>query len=49
MVLMILQSLLGIRVKSMDIPDVNYIKNENYETTNMNESLFLCTFENRDV
>ena len=28
----------------IDIPDVNYVKNENYETTNMNESLF-CALE----
>ena len=28
----------------IDISDVNYVKNENYETTNMNESLF-CALE----
>ena len=28
----------------IDIPDVNYVKNKNYETTNINESLF-CTLE----
>ena len=30
----------GYKSEVVDIPDVNYIKNENYETTNMNESLF---------
>ena len=30
----------GYRNEMIDIPDVNYVKNENYETTNMNESLF---------
>jgi len=34
----------GYRSKVIDIPDVNYVKNENYETTNMNESLF-CALE----
>ena len=28
----------------IDIPDVNYVKNKNYETTNINESLF-CALE----
>jgi len=30
----------GYRNEVIDIPDVNYVKNENYETTGMNESLF---------
>jgi choline kinase len=30
----------GHRSEIIDIPDVNYVKNENYETTDMNESLF---------
>ena len=30
----------GYRSEVIDIPDVNYVKNENYETTDMNESLF---------
>nr|AIF00982.1 sugar nucleotidyltransferase-like protein [uncultured marine thaumarchaeote KM3_13_H10] len=30
----------GYSSELIDIPDVNYVKNENYETTNMNESLF---------
>jgi len=30
----------GHRNEIIDIPDVNYVKNENYETTDMNESLF---------
>ena len=30
----------GYRSEVIDIPDVNYVKNENYETTGMNESLF---------
>ena len=34
----------GYRSEVIDIPDVNYVKNENYETTNMNESLF-CALE----
>ena len=34
----------GHRNEIIDIPDVNYVKNENYETTNMNESLF-CALE----
>ena len=34
----------GYRGEIIDIPDVNYVKNENYETTNMNESLF-CALE----
>ena len=34
----------GHRSEIIDIPDVNYVKNENYETTNMNESLF-CALE----
>ena len=34
----------GYKSEVVDIPDVNYIKNENYETTNMNESLF-CALE----
>ena len=34
----------GYRNEMIDIPDVNYVKNENYETTNMNESLF-CALE----
>ena len=34
----------GYRNEMIDIPDVNYVKNESYETTNMNESLF-CALE----
>ena len=34
----------GYKSEVIDIPHVNYVKNENYETTNMNESLF-CTLE----
>ena len=34
----------GYKGEIIDIPDVNYVKNENYETTNMNESLF-CALE----
>ena len=34
----------GYRNEIIDIPNVNYVKNENYETTNMNESLF-CALE----
>ncbi len=34
----------GYRSEIIDIPNVNYVKNENYETTNMNESLF-CALE----
>jgi len=34
----------GHRSEIIDIPDVNYVKNENYETTDMNESLF-CALE----
>ena len=30
----------GYRSEIIDISDVNYVKNENYETTGMNESLF---------
>ena len=30
----------GHKGELIDIPDINYIKNKNYETTNMNESLF---------
>ena len=30
----------GHKSELIDIPDINYIKNKNYETTNMNESLF---------
>lgn len=30
----------GHRSEVIDIPDVNYVKNENYKTTGMNESLF---------
>ena len=30
----------GYKSKVVDIPDVNYVNNPNYETTNMNESLF---------
>ena len=30
----------GYKSKVVDIPDVNYVNNVNYETTNMNESLF---------
>ena len=37
----------GYRGEIIDIPDVNYVKNENYETTNMNESLF-CALEPSD-
>jgi len=34
----------GYRSELIDISNVNYVKNENYETTNMNESLF-CALE----
>ena len=34
----------GYRSEVIDIPGVNYVKNENYETTGMNESLF-CALE----
>ena len=34
----------GYKSKVVDIPDVNYVNNVNYETTNMNESLF-CALE----
>ena len=34
----------GYKSELIDIPDVKYVKNENYETTNMNESLF-CALE----
>ena len=34
----------GYRSEVIDIPDVNYVKNKNYETTNINESLF-CALE----
>ena len=34
----------GYRGELIDISNVNYVKNENYETTNMNESLF-CALE----
>ena len=34
----------GYKSEVIDIPHVNYVKNENYETTNMNESLF-CALE----
>ena len=34
----------GYKSELIDIPDVEYVKNENYETTNMNESLF-CALE----
>ena len=30
----------GHKGELIDIPDINYIKNKNYKTTNMNESLF---------
>ncbi len=30
----------GYKSEIVDIPDVNYVNNPNYETTNMNESLF---------
>ena len=34
----------GYMSEVIDIPDVNYVKNKNYETTNINESLF-CALE----
>ena len=34
----------GYRSEVIDIPNVNYVKNTNYETTDMNESLF-CALE----
>ena len=34
----------GYRSEVIDIPGVNYVKNKNYETTNINESLF-CALE----
>ena len=34
----------GYRSEAIDISNVNYVKNENYETTNINESLF-CALE----
>ena len=34
----------GYKSEVIDIPDVNYVNNTNYETTNMNESLF-CALE----
>jgi|TARA_B100001750_G_scaffold45982_1_gene34225 choline kinase len=34
----------GYRGELINIPDVNYVKNKNYEKTNMNESLF-CALE----
>nr|AIF18122.1 sugar nucleotidyltransferase-like protein [uncultured marine thaumarchaeote KM3_82_A11] len=34
----------GYMSEEIDIPDVNYVKNKNYETTNINESLF-CALE----
>ena len=34
----------GYRSEVIDISGVNYVKNENYETTDMNESLF-CALE----
>ena len=34
----------GYKNEVIDIPDVNYVNNTNYETTNMNESLF-CALE----
>ena len=34
----------GYMSEMIDIPDVNYVKNKNYETTNINESLF-CALE----
>ena len=34
----------GYKSEVVDIPDVNYVNNPNYETTNMNESLF-CALE----
>ena len=34
----------GYRSEVIDIPDVNYVKNKNYETTNINKSLF-CALE----
>ena len=37
----------GYRSEVIDIPDVNYVKNKNYEKTNMNESLF-CALEPSD-
>jgi len=35
----------GYKNKVVDIPDVNYVNNPNYETTNMNESLFCALAE----
>ena len=35
----------GYKSELIDIPDVEYVKNENYETTNMNESLFRALLE----
>ena len=35
----------GYKSKVVDIPDVNYVNNVNYETTNMNESLFRALLE----
>ena len=37
----------GYRGELINIPDVNYVKNKNYEKTNMNESLF-CALEPSD-
>ena len=37
----------GYRSEVIDIPNVNYVKNTNYETTDMNESLF-CALEPSD-
>ena len=34
----------GYMSEMIDIPDINYVKNKNYETTNINESLF-CALE----
>ena len=35
----------GYKSEVVDIPDVNYVNNVNYETTNMNESLFRALLE----
>ena len=35
----------GYKSKVVDIPNVNYVNNPNYETTNMNESLFRALLE----
>ena len=39
----------GYKSKVVDIPDVNYVNNVNYETTNMNESLFVHFWKRRCV